>query len=279
MPYELILGQHFLSNAVIIINKGSVTVMPQNDGSWLNQISCTTGEVGQPNCSITNKQLKQEIGHLVSEYVPAKIKEAPIEMKIILTDDMPVAQRPKRLALTEQEEGDRQIGEWLDNGIIRPSFSEYSSPLVLVKNKDGSTRVCVDYRRINSKMVKNEFPLPVIEDHIDKLAQAKVFSKLDLKNAFFYLNVDEQSIKYTAFVTHSGQYEFLKAPFGLSICPKYFTRYINITFRDLIAMGYLLILIDDLLIMSQSYDEGLERLKQILKIAGEYGLEINWSKV
>lgn len=278
MPNDLLLGQEFLSNAVIMINRGSVMVMPQNDDLWLNKICCSVSGSGGPNCLVTDLRIKQEVEQLVSDYIPAKSKEAPIEMKIILTDDVPVTQRPRRLALMEQREVDKQIGEWLDNKIIRPSFSEYASLLVLVKKKDGSYRVCVDYRRINKKMVKDEFPLPIIEDHIDKLAEARVFTKLDLKNAFFHLNVSEESVKYTSFVTHAGQFEFLKAPFGLSICPKYFTRYINIIFSDLIRKGYLLIFIDDLLIMSKDYDEGLMKLREVLKVASEYGLEINWKK-
>ncbi|KAL0881567.1 hypothetical protein ABMA27_001398 [Loxostege sticticalis] len=180
----------------------------------------------------------------------------------------------------EEETVKNQIDEWLAKGVIRPSYSDYASPLVLVKKKDGSTRVCVDYRKINQKMIKDEYPLPVIEDHIDKLSKVAVFSTLDLKNAFFHLPIEEESIKYTSFVTSDpeGQWEFLRAPFGLSICPKFFTRFINMIFSDLIKRGILLIFIDDLIILSKDKSEGISRLQEVLKVASEYGLEINWKK-
>lgn len=127
-------------------------------------------------------------------------------------------------------------------------------------------------------MVKDEFPLPIIEDHIDKLHGAKVFSKLDLKDAFFHLKIKEQCTKFTSFVTQNGQYEFTRAPFGLSICPNYFTRFISIIFRDLMAKDGVMVFIDDVIIPSMNYEEGVIKLKKVLKTAAEYGLQINWKK-
>lgn len=276
MPYKIILGQPFLVNVTAVIDKGSVTVMPICSDVLL-QCMLAAG-VPEPVCYVSDQQIRDVAQTLVDNYQPKRIKEAPIEMKIILKDDIPVAQRPRRLSLAEQKEVEEQVSEWLRAGIVRPSFSEYASPLVLVKKKDGSTRVCVDYRLINNKMVKDEFPLPVIEDHIDKLSGAKVFSKLDLKDAFFHLKIEESSVKYTSFVTHHGQFEFLRAPFGLSICPKYFTRFITIIFRDLIAKGNILIFIDDAIIPANDYKEAIERLQETLEVASDYGLEINWKK-
>lgn len=120
--------------------------------------------------------------------------EAPIQLKIVLKDDKPVRQRPRKISLAEQKVVEQQIDEWQQQEIIRVSFSEYASPLVLVKKKDGATRVCVDYRLLNKKIVKDEFPLPIISDLIDKLKDAKLFSVLDLKNGFFHLKISEESI-------------------------------------------------------------------------------------
>jgi hypothetical protein len=170
------------------------------------------------------------------------------------------------------------VAEWLNNGIIQVSYSEYSSPLVLVKKKDGTIRICVDYRQINKKIIRDEFPLPIIDDLIDKLANAKVFSVLDLKDGFFHLNVNKDSIKYTAFVTHHGQFEFKRAPFGLSVCPQYFMRFISIIFRDLIKKGIVMIFIDDILIPASDEKEAVDRLRLVLKVAAEYGLQISWKK-
>lgn len=97
-----------------------------------------------------------------------------------------------------------------------------ASPIVLVKKKNGSTRLCVDYRLINKKIFKDPYPLPLIEDQLDELQGAEIFSTLDLRNEFFHVTLEESSRKYTAFVTPDGQYEFLKVPFGLCNSPSVF---------------------------------------------------------
>lgn len=138
--------------------------------------------------------------------------------------------------------------------------------------------ICVDYRNINFNMVKDEYPLPIIEDHMIKLASARLICTLYLKNGLFHLKVYESSIKYTSFVRIATQYEFLRAPFGLATYPKVFTRFINIIFRDLIAQDIIIMFIDDILVWAKSEEEPVERLRRLLKIAAEYGLYINWDK-
>lgn len=276
MPYDVIIGQELLNNVTFVSTNGAVTVKPNID-EWMKDIQCYAAE----NVSIeyiSDPRIRREVNKLVQNYKPEKTKEAPIQLKIILKDDKPVAFRPRRLALKEQMEVDQQVKEWLNEGIIRPSNSDFAAPVVPVKKKDGTIRTCIDYRGINEKMIKDEYPLPLIETQIDQLAKAKIFSKLDLKNGFFHLKVHEDSIKYTAFVTSYGQYEFLRAPFGLSNCPKVFMRFINIIFRDLIEKGVVLIFIDDIIIPAKDEEEALERLRDVLRVASEYGLNINWKK-
>ncbi|GFX80955.1 hypothetical protein TNCV_1909481 [Trichonephila clavipes] len=112
---------------------------------------------------------------------------------------------------------EKQIDEWLEQGIVRESCSDFLSPVVMYKRKDGTMRLCIDYRKLNKKIIKDRYPLPIIEEVLDKLRNGKIFTTLDLRNAFFHVDVDEASRKYTAFVTETGQYEFSKVPFGLSI--------------------------------------------------------------
>lgn len=162
--------------------------------------------------------------------------------------------------------------------IIRPSTSEFTSPIVLVHKKDGSRRLCVDYRRLNKVIVRDHFPIPLIEDIIGELHSAKVFTTLDLENGFFHVPVDEESVKYTAFVTPFGEFEFLKTPFGLSTSPTVFQRFINDVFRDLIRDKIVVIYIDDLLILAENEEEGLRRLKLVLDVAAKNGLRIKWRK-
>ncbi|GFS80006.1 retrovirus-related Pol polyprotein from transposon 412 [Trichonephila clavipes] len=125
-------------------------------------------------------------------------------MRIILKDDRPVYQPARRLSFSENQDVNKQIDEWLEQGIVRPSSSEYASPIVLVKKKDGTTRLCVDYRKLNRKLVKYRFPLPLIEDVLDKLQGAKVYTTLDLKNGFFHVDVNEDCKHLTSFVVPDG---------------------------------------------------------------------------
>lgn len=276
MPYSIIIGQNFLQHTVMVMDNNRVFLLPANE-EWFRNVMCFVSDLDIIGGEIS-PATQQQVRRLMTSYVPAKTKEAPIMLQIHLKDDVPVAQRPRRLALKEQQEVDSQIQQWLDEGIIRVSTSEYSSPIVLVRKKDGTLRVCVDYRKLNQKMVKDQYPLPLIDSHIDRCQNAKIFSALDLKNGYFHLRVHEDSIQYTSFVTMTGQYEFLRAPFGIAICPKVFTRFISIIFRDLIAKGSVIIFIDDLLIPAETEQEALERLNEVLQTASDYGLNINWKK-
>lgn len=166
-----------------------------------------------------------------------------VRMKLILKDDEPINLRPRRLASGEREEVNKHIDEWLEAGIIQPSVSDYASPIVFAKKKDESTRLCIDYRLLNKKIIKDRYPLPLVEDQLDALQDAKVFSTLDLKSGFFHVPVDESSKKYTAFVIPDGHYEFAKMPFGLCNAPAVFQKFINAVFRDLIRKKIVMVYI------------------------------------
>jgi len=171
-------------------------------------------------------------------------------MSIVLKDEEPVYQRARRLAPIEREKVNEHISEWIRDGIAQPSLSDYASPVVLVEKKDGSTRLCVDYRQLNKKIVRDRYPLPLIEDQLDLLQNARYFSTLDLKNGFFYVPLDKDSIKYTAFIVPDGHYEFLKVPFGLCNSPSVFQRFINNIFKNAIREKIVLTYLDDLIIPS-----------------------------
>ncbi|GFU49995.1 hypothetical protein TNCV_2362701 [Trichonephila clavipes] len=177
-------------------------------------------------------------------------------MRIILKDEEPVCQHPRRLAFTERQEVNKQIEEWLNEGIIRPSSAEYASPIVMVKKKDGSSRICIDYRKLNQKLVKDKFPLPIIEDVLDTLQEAKEYSTLDLRNGFFHVDVDEDCRKYTSFIVPDGQFGFIKVPFGLSTSPGVFQLYVSSIFRDLTLKGIVISYLDDLVIPAKNEQEG-----------------------
>ena len=161
-------------------------------------------------------------------------------------------------------------------GIVLESSSECASPIVVVRKKK-MVRLCVDYRRLNEKIYKDRYPLPLIGDQLDHPQGSKLFSILDLKHGFFHVPLHENSRKYTAFVVPDGHYEFLKTP-GLCNSPALFQGSLTRVFRDLIRDGTVLTYLDDLIVPSCNEGDGVRKLRKVLSTASEYGLRINWKK-
>lgn len=272
--YDVILGRPlFQTNAVLRVSPQSVTITHVDTAQQLMNVNTSVDEL-----DVGVRAQSVVVQELIDTYCPVQGVTAPMKTVIVLFDETPVFQRPRRLAPREKMAVDKQIQEWLSEGIIRPSCSEYASPVVLVKKKDGTLRLCIDFRELNKKIVRDRYPLPLIDDQIDRLRGAVVFSTLDLRNGFFHVPVDEASVKYTSFVVPNGQYEFLRTPFGLCISPPMFQRYVNFIFRDLIRLGHLLAYMDDLIVVAANVEEGMVRLKNVLHVAAENGLDIKWSK-
>ncbi|VVA41124.1 PREDICTED: retrotransposon, partial [Prunus dulcis] len=143
----------------------------------------------------------------------------------------PVSQAPYRMAPAELKELKVQLQELVDKGFIRPSFSPWGAPVLFVKKKDGTMRLCVDYRQLNKVTVRNKYPLPRIDDLFDQLRGAKVFSKIDLRSGYHQLRIKEEDVPKTAFRTRYGHYEFLVMPFGLTNAPAAFMDLMNRVFR------------------------------------------------
>ena len=124
-----------------------------------------------------------------------------------MNNSSPIYFRPRRLSYAEKCCVREIVKGLVKDGIIRPSCSEYASPIVLVKKKNGEIRMCVDFREINKITKRDNFPLPLIEDCVDFFANKKIFTVLDLKSGFHHVRVNEESVKYTSFVTPEGQWE------------------------------------------------------------------------
>lgn len=139
------------------------------------------------------------IADLKKNYTPARSSQTTMTIK--LSDQTPITQRPRRLAPQEQRIVDDQIQEWLASGTIEESRSPFASPTVVVPKKDGRHRVCIDYRRRNKKIIRDHFPVPLIQDQLDQLARARIYSTLDMKDSYFHVSIDEECSKYTSFVT------------------------------------------------------------------------------
>ena len=138
---------------------------------------------------------------------------------------------PYRLGPAEQDELEEQIKDLLAQGFIRPSCSPYGAPVLFVPKKDGRWRMCIDYRALNKQTIKDRYPLPRIDLLLDRLGQAKVFSKLDLAQGYHQIAMTEDSIEKTAFCTNLGQWEYLVMPFGLCNAPSTFQRLMNTIFE------------------------------------------------
>ncbi|TWW73497.1 Retrovirus-related Pol polyprotein from transposon 412 [Takifugu flavidus] len=200
-----------------------------------------------------------------------------ISHDIPLLDDVPVRQCHRRIPPSEYEVVKEHINQLLEAQIIRESSSPYGSPIVLVKKKDGSLRMCVDYRQLNNKTRKDAFPLPRIEESLDALTGARWFSTLDLASGYNQVPVTEADRPKTAFCTPFGLFEWNRMPFGLCNAPSTFQRLMQRLFGDQQCQSLLLYL-DDIVVFSSTVEQHLERLKVVLGRLQEQGLKARLEK-
>ena len=156
-------------------------------------------------------------------------------------------------------------------------MSPWGAPLLLVKKKDGSMRLCVDYRRLNKVTIKNKYPLPRIDDLMDQMVGARVFSKIDLRLGYHQIRVKDDDIQKTAFRTRYGHYEYSVMPFGVTNTPGVFMEYMNRIFRTYLDR-FVVVFIDDILIYSKSEEEHAEHLQTVLQVLKEKKLYAKLSK-
>lgn len=274
-----------------ILNRDGVTYVRTKDAQYLTRSvqipakinTAVVADKPQVNTSLQGAELDALMkviddysDFLISGTASTTVKTG--SMRIEVTSETPVAYRPYRLSHQEKLKVREIIADLLDKGIVRESRSEYSSPILLVKKKDGSDRMCVDYRALNRVTVKDRYPMPLIDDHIDRLGGFRYFTSLDMATGFHQIPIDEASIRRTAFVTPEGHYEYLKMPYGLTNSPIVYQRIINDTLRPFINSGNVVVYVDDVLIMSNTVNEGLELLRQVLKTLTEAGFSINLKK-
>jgi Reverse transcriptase (RNA-dependent DNA polymerase)/Retroviral aspartyl protease len=210
------------------------------------------------------------------------LKELPpsstIDHKVpLLPLAKPVNLRPSRYSYFQKLELEKIIEELLQTSVIKPSTSPFAIPALLVKKKDGSWRLCVDYRQLNNITVKNKYPIPIIDDLLDELNGAHVFSKVDLRLGYHQIRMFDNDIAKTAFWTHEGHYEYLVMPFGLTNAPATFQALMNIIFKTYLRQ-FVLIFFDDILIYSKDMVSHVQHLKLVLQKLGENQLFTKLSK-
>lgn len=175
----------------------------------------------------------------------------------------PPYKQPYRLSFDEQTELKRQLTDMLAKGFIRPSHSPFGAPVLFVQKKDGSKRLCVDYRALNRQTVKNRYPLPLIDDVLDHLAGAKWFTTLDLHSGYHQVRITPQDIPKTAFRTKYGHYEYVVMPFGLCNAPATFQRLMNDLLRDFLD-DFVCVYLDDIIVFSPDRETHLVHVTKVL---------------
>ncbi|GJU20346.1 putative reverse transcriptase domain-containing protein [Tanacetum coccineum] len=282
------------NKSLIIHGDGST----QGNVTRLNIISCTKTqkyiEKGFPIflAHVTTKEIEdkseekrledvpivQDFPEVFPEDLPGLPPTRQVEFQIDLVPGAaPVARAPYRLAPSEMKELSEQLKELSDKGFIRPSSSPWGAPVLFVKKKDGSFRMCIDYRELNKLTVKNRYPLPRIDDLFDQLQGSSVYSKIDLRSGYHQLRVREEDIPKTAFRTRYGHYEFQVMPFGLTNAPAVFMDLMNRVCKPYLDK-FVIVFIDDILIYSKNKKEHEEHLKIILELLKKEELYAKFSK-
>ncbi|GJU97264.1 putative nucleotidyltransferase, ribonuclease H [Tanacetum coccineum] len=250
------------------------TLLSHGCEGFLANIHDTTSDVS----SIHDQPIVSEFQDVFPEELPGIPPIRDVEFNIeLIPGAEPISKAPYRMAPIELKELKDQLQELLERGFIRPSVSPWGAPVLFVKKKDGSMRLCIDYRELNKITIRNRYPLPRIDDLFDQLQGAKHFSKIDLRSGYHQLRVREQDISKTAFRTRYGHYEFLVMPFGLTNAPTVFMDLMNRIFHEFLDK-FVIVFIDDILIFSKSKEEHEDHLRTVLQILRQEKLYAKFSK-
>ncbi|XP_059066505.1 uncharacterized protein LOC131048153 [Cryptomeria japonica] len=299
--FELILGQEFLrsASAAVVPHIGCLLVLDPKrpcmiptvkckESNWtLNALSakqvCRGGgdnlflatllggrEEGESSTS-SNFAAIQDVLNEYSDLMPDKLPAIlpprrhvghQIELE---AGARPPAKAPYRLSGQEMAELRKQLAELVEAGYLRPSRSPYAAPILFQCKKEGTLQLCVDYRALNKLTIKNKYPLPLIADSFDRLVDARVFSKLDLRQDYYQIRIAQGDEEKTAITTRYGSYEFLVMPFGLTNAPATFSTLMNDVFRPLLDKC-VVVYLDDILVYSRSLDEHKEHLREVFTL-------------
>ena len=200
-----------------------------------------------------------------------------VHHRIQLASDAPVSQPYRRLPFKQLEEVRQHLQQLMEKGVIRESASPYSSPIVLVRKANGDLRMCVDYRKLNSITRRDAFPLPRIDESLDALGGAQIFSTLDLACGYHQVAMAEEDKQKTAFTTPLGLFEFNRMPFGLTGAPATFQRLMQSSMNDLV-FKIALVYLDDILVYARDFEGHLHRLSVIFGRLRQLGLKLNPEK-
>jgi hypothetical protein len=210
--------------------------------------------------------------------LPGMPPDREVEFVIdLLLETAPISKRPYMMSVEELKELKKQLTELQEARYIRPTSSPWGAPVLFVPKKDGSQRMCMDYRSLNDVTIKNKYPLPRIEDLFDQMRGARVFSKIDLWSGYHQMKIRPSDIPKTTFSTQYGLYEFTVMSFGLTNAPAYFMYLMNKVFMEYLDR-FVVVFIDDILIYSKNDSDDEEHLRMVLQKLWDNQLYAKFSK-
>ncbi|GJS48483.1 putative reverse transcriptase domain-containing protein [Tanacetum coccineum] len=290
--FDVIIGMDWLirCHAVIVCDEKLVQVPHGNETLTFCGNESSNGRESRLTISAKKEEDKSEgkqikdvpivrdFPEVFLEDLPGLPLARPVEFQIdLIPGAAPVARAPYRLAPSEMKDLSEQLQELSEKRFIRPSSSPWGAPVLFVKKKDGSFRMCTDCRELNKLTVKNRYPLPRIDDLFDQLQGSSIYSKIDLRLGYHQLRVREQDIPKTAFRTWYGHYEFQVMPFGLTNAPAVFMDLMNRVCKPYLDK-FMIVFIDDILIYSKDKKEHEEHLKAIFELLKKEKLYAKFSK-
>ena len=252
-----------------------------NEKDFIQSVRLTNSEIltNPEELGHLTAHQKEEVLQLMKEYtlifpdVPKKTNAALHD--VIVGDALPIKQHPYRLNPLKLQYMRKEIQYMLENDIIEPSNSEWSSPCILVPKPDGTYRLCTDFRKVNSVTKTDSYPIPRIDDCIDKIGSAKFVSKFDLLKGYWQVPLTERAREVSAFVTPDGLYQYKVMPFGMKNAPATFQRMIHSLLRHLEGCEAY---IDDVIIYSNTWDDHLRIMRKFFNILAKANLTVNLAK-
>ena len=229
--------------------------------------------------SAVSSRLLSQFRDVFPDELPAGLPPArEVDHRIELLPGSTPPSRPTfRLSASELVELKKQLEELTKAGFIQPSKSPFGAPILFVKKKDGTMRMCVDYRALNNITIKNSYPLPRVDELFDRLQGAKYFSKIDFRSGYHQIRIDPEDVPKTAFRTRYGHFEFLVLPFGLTNAPATFMHLMHQTFRKFLD-EFVIVFLDDILIFSKTLEEHERHVRQVLEVLRKEKLYAKESK-
>ncbi|XP_043862569.1 uncharacterized protein LOC122756547 [Drosophila santomea] len=283
IKYDALIGRDVLSQGIgVTITSKALTMF--------NEKSILPIEVSECNPDLANVDtdvhgsdrdqllsiLQEYSGSFIGGIPQSRVSTGQLEIRLI-DQNKTVQRRPYRLSVDEKAKVRHLIQQLLESNIIRPGYSPFASPMLLVRKKNGTDRLCVDYRELNANAVSEKYPLPLISDQIAGLSGARFFSCIDMAGGFHQIPIHPNSIERTAFVTPEGQFEYLAMPFGLKNAPAVFQGAINRALGDL-THSYAIVYMDDVMMVAHTKEEALDGLRVVLQTLTQAGFSFNIEK-